>query len=75
METVAFDHTPHYKTICDKKSHFSRISDALAEFVDNSVQACRDNIEKRINISFVTTKSKSIDDSTYITIADNGMYL
>lgn len=75
METVAFDHTPHYKTVCDKKSHFSRISDALAEFIDNSVQACRNNEEKLINIGFISTKAKHVLDSTYITIGDNGMLL
>ena len=56
MQTIEFDHTPHYKTLCDKKSHFCRISDSLAEFVDNSIQACRSYKEKNININCIFFK-------------------
>jgi len=70
METISFDHTPHYKTLCDKKSHFTRISDSLAEFVDNSIQACSHYDEKKININVYLS---SIDNgSSFLVISDNG---
>ena len=72
METIAFDHTPHYKTLCDKKSHFSRVSDALAEFVDNSIQACQDCSEKIIDINCYFSKNKGSSTSSYVVISDNG---
>jgi len=75
VETIEFDHTPHYKTICDKKSHFSRASDALAEFIDNSVQACRNNSgERKISINCFLSKNKSTSNS-FLTIADNGQFI
>lgn len=74
METIEFDHTPHYKTICDKKSHFSRASDALAEFVDNSIQACRDSSERKVSIHCFLSKNKSTSNS-FLTITDNGEIL
>ena len=52
------------------RSHFSRPADGLAEFIDNSIQACRDQEkERRIKIGLY------LDDSTdtgYLTICDNG---
>jgi len=33
---------PHFTTLTDGgKSHFNRIADGLAEFVDNSMEACK----------------------------------
>jgi hypothetical protein len=40
VEVFEFDHTPFYKTLTSSGiSHFNRIADALAEFIDNSIQA------------------------------------
>lgn len=87
LESVEFDYTPHYKTICDKKSHFSRVSDALAEFIDNSIQACKkvenNNIKSSININCyltdniyasnsVNTTSHFYLNRSFLVISDSG---
>ena len=72
METVTFDHTPHYKTLCGKQSHFSRISDAIAEFVDNSIQACKDCQSKQIELNLLLSKCAT---RSYLIISDNGKLL
>lgn len=67
-----FDYTPHYKTLVDKKSHFSRISDSISEFVDNSIQATRKNELKRlVRIGCFVTNSKTCDEG-FLAVADNG---
>ena len=75
---MQFDYTTHYKTLCDKKSHFSRISDSIAEFVDNSIQATSKNIDERqikVGCFFSNFSSpRSIDDEGFLIIADNGLY-
>lgn len=64
--------TPHYRTITESgKSHFSRVSDALAEFIDNSMEACKinKNNEWKIGIHFdISTEL----DYGYCVISDNG---
>ena len=51
---------PHHNTItATGESHFCRVSDALAEFVDNSIQACQPNEGPRnIGISFFLRKTR-----------------
>ena len=71
MESITFDHTPHYKTLCGKQSHFSRISDAFAEFIDNSIQACKDCRNKQICLDLVLSKNSS---RSYLLISDSGMF-
>ena len=65
-----FDHTPNYKTLTSAgRSHFNRISDALAEFIDNSIQAT--------SRPFLPIISRNIQIKVflslgYIVISDNG---
>jgi hypothetical protein len=48
---------------------FSRVSDAVAEFVDNSIQACREVDHRReISISFVFVG----DTGGFVVVSDNG---
>ena len=64
--------TPHYRTITESgKSHFSRISDALAEFIDNSMEACKinKNNDWKIGIHFDISRE---NDYGYCVISDNG---
>ena len=70
-ETTVISYVPDPRTLFSGKSHFSRVCDALAEFVDNSIQACRDNLHSR-NIH-VTVDLNYYDDSpSFITIVDDG---
>jgi hypothetical protein len=59
------------------KSHFSRVADGLAEFVDNSIQACDAELkERKILVSFFLNHNKERHDNSgnsgFLTIADNG---
>ena len=73
--TIEFDHTPHFNTLCDKKSHFSRVSDALAEFIDNSIQACRGKLDRKIQVDCFLSSSSSCNSRSYLVISDNGKWL
>lgn len=73
------DFTPHYKTICGKTSHFSRISDAVAEFIDNAIQATSANqgINPRISIECHISQigsGRNASEVGYLVIHDNGEY-
>jgi hypothetical protein len=69
VESMECFFNPHYGTVTETgKSHFERVADGLSEFVDNSIQACRDaeggrNIEIGLYLS---------GDNGYVVIADNG---
>lgn len=62
---------PHYGTMTETgKSHFARSADGLSEFIDNSIQACREVKDSRtieIGVYF-----NDLDNSGYMVIADNG---
>eukprot|EP01038_Epipyxis_sp_PR26KG_P014495 gene14495-19457_t len=76
-ETINFQ--PHFHTITEGgKSHFLRIADAVAEFVDNSIQACKKvhvelpSMVPKIDISFHLNLRKSSDIPNVLAIMDNG---
>ena len=64
---------PHPGTLVNSgRSHFSRPADGLAEFIDNSIQACREQEdERRINIGLYLDEN-SESGAGYLTICDNG---
>lgn len=65
-----FDHTPNYKTLTSAgRSHFTRISDALAEFIDNAIQATS---RPSLPITFRSIQIKIFLSLGYIVISDNG---
>eukprot|EP01038_Epipyxis_sp_PR26KG_P014494 gene14494-19456_t len=68
-EIISF--LPHFKTITESgRSHFLRVADAVAEFVDNSIQACgKVQDVSAIDISFHLNFQKT---SVLATILDNG---
>jgi Histidine kinase-, DNA gyrase B-, and HSP90-like ATPase len=70
IQTVDVSCVPHHNTItASGKSHFSRVSDALAEFIDNSIQACRQNkVLRDIGIVFFLRANLP----SFVCIADNG---
>ena len=68
-EMIEFE--PHYHTLTDGgKSHFVRVADALAEFCDNAIEACKNSIPRRV-IRIVAGLSKSRNDN-FMLIMDNG---
>ena len=69
------DFTPHYRTLTDGgKSHFSRAADALAEFIDNSMEACKRQRIKHsawnVKVSF---SLEPLSNKGYCIIADTGI--
>lgn len=74
---IDIDFTPHYHAITNAgKSQFARIADAIAELIDNSIQACSFNKveEKRIvNVScFVGKTARSVSNEGFLCVTDNG---
>lgn len=79
IETLPISYVPHHNTITAAgKSHFNRVADGLAEFVDNSIQACdAESQERKIYVSFFLNhdfdhKSGKDRNSGFMTVADNG---
>jgi hypothetical protein len=86
---IDIDFTPHYHAITNAgKSQFARIADAIAELIDNSIQACSFNkpSEKRIvNVScFVGKTVRSVSqfksqapttsgNEGFLCVTDNGI--
>jgi hypothetical protein len=73
IEEISISFPPHHNTLTSSgKSHFSRIADGLAEFVDNSIQACeKESTARNIEVSFFLNSYQ--DRKTgYIAISDNG---
>jgi hypothetical protein len=62
-------YVPHFHTLTESgKSHFSRSADGLAEFIDNSIQACKDvKPARNIGISFFL-----VGEGGYLLMTDNG---
>ena len=74
METTKqeFSFVPNYKTLVSAgHSHFSRVADALAEFIDNSIQACQGQKDIR-KIDLGLDLNFHGDAESYISILDNG---
>lgn len=72
-EAIKINYVPHINTIINKQSHFSRLCDAVAEFIDNSIQACSNNNTNDIKINFFLEKNNTINNNnSYLVISDNG---
>ena len=67
-----FDFTPYYGVFTDCSRNFKRISDGLAEFIDNSIQACGEDpsVPTKVKISFHLGASER--DDSFVVIYDNG---
>ena len=73
VNTTSFSHPPHFKTYTEVgKSHFGRLVDALAEFVDNSIEACNGKAERNIHVSFFINDKRE-KGTSFVTIFDNGV--
>ena len=69
IDRIEITYTPHHKTLTEAgNSHFHRVVDALAEFVDNSIQASDNEKERRVHVSFFLN---NLDG--FLTISDNGV--
>jgi hypothetical protein len=63
---------PNYKTVVNAgQSHFSRVADALAEFVDNSIQATQWREDERI-IKLGLDLNYYGDEESCLSVLDNG---
>lgn len=72
IDKVPITYTPHYNTLTEGgSSHFQRPVDAIAEFVDNSIQACDKEPHRRIHVSFFLNDSFG-NETGFLTISDNG---
>ena len=74
MDSVRHDisFVPNYRTLVSAgHSHFSRVADALAEFIDNSIQACQSQPEAR-RIQLGLDLNYNGDEESCISILDNG---
>jgi hypothetical protein len=70
---VAISFIPHFHAVTNVgKSQFSRISDAAAELIDNSIQACTYNIDEPRTIAVSLFFSKRNAGEGYILVSDNG---
>ena len=74
---VDIDYTPHFHALTKTgSSHFQRIADATAEFIDNSIQACKNNIPDENRVIDVGVYLKTVKSSRrsegYAVIIDNG---
>lgn len=69
---IPIDITPGHKTLVSAgHSHFSRVADALAEFIDNSIQASQAQSNGR-KIELGLDLNYHGDAASYISILDNG---
>ena len=70
VASVDITYVPHHNTLtASGRSHFSRIADGLAEFIDNSIQACSSDISplQKIDIRFFF-----VGDAGYAVVSDSG---
>lgn len=77
VRQVEITFTPHYYALTHSgKSQFSRIPDAIAELIDNSIQACSTNElaeERKVFVSMHLENYRNIHlKSGYIVVLDNG---
>eukprot|EP01035_Chromulina_nebulosa_P017835 gene17835-23447_t len=67
------DYTPHYHAITNAgKSQFSRVIDATAELVDNSIQASSTNSHIECRNINVEIHLKNLNSNGYLIVFDNG---
>ena len=73
VNITSFSHPPHFNTYTEVgKSHFGRLVDAVAEFVDNSIEACNGKVEQNIHVSFFINDQRK-KGTGFLTIFDNGV--
>ena len=69
-ETIQIKIPPHHNAITKSgSSHFSRVPDAVAEFIDNAIQACNDNLVSRTIIVYFFLGAGGVG---YMCISDDG---
>ncbi len=69
-EKEQLNYTPHFATLTETgQANFSRLSDAIAEFLDNALSACSMNAGNRTIYVSVCLNDDNINE---ITIRDNG---
>jgi hypothetical protein len=69
VKAIDISYTPHHNTLtASGRSHFSRVADGLAEFIDNSIQACSDIPENQD----VTVKFFFVGETGFAVVSDNG---
>lgn len=66
---------PHHNVITKAgKSHFSRVSDAIAEYIDNSLQATAyTEVPERDIKLLLSLNYHGVNETSYFVIADNGV--
>ena len=73
MEAIEISTKPHHNALTEaSRSHFPSIHDALAELIDNSIQACEGNIAdagRRVHIGCFLSEEKL---HGFLTVMDNG---
>ena len=73
VDNIPISFLPHYNTLTQAgESQFERPVDAIAEFVDNSIQACNGNDQRKIQISFFLNNQPG-KETGFVTILDNGV--
>ena len=80
--TFDISFTPHFKALTNSgKSHFSRVADATAELIDNSIQATSDISlygepadpkTRKITVGLYTRKDKTAGKKGFMMVCDNG---
>ena len=72
--SVEVDITPHPNLLRTAgKSHFSRIADACAEFIDNSIQATsKQDYERHITVQLQLFERTKNGNEGYLIVYDNG---
>ena len=73
--TKTIQYIPHHNTLTETAQFFSKPSHALAEFVDNSIQATNandDGISRDVDVSFYIDAQRPDSELSYVTITDNG---
>jgi hypothetical protein len=73
MEAIEISTKPHHNALTEaSRSHFPSIHDALAELIDNSIQACEGNSAdagRRVHIGCFLSEEKF---HGFLTVMDNG---
>ncbi len=70
INSIQFSSIPHHNISTKTDQFFSNASHAIAEFVDNSLQATNDRQERKISIHAMIDKKDN--KHSYLLIADNG---
>lgn len=69
QDNEEFDFTPHLNVLIKSDQNFRRIGDALAELIDNSIEACSAELSTYVRVSLhLNTK----EQSGYVVVYDNG---